>query len=187
MPAGILAALVLCGPWSATSKPCESPFSLPDTFMRCLSTSACATSLACHPSVGHLAACVAQQGDSSGRVTLAWPKQGPQASSQGTTGSLQTTAGSCSPAILPNLRFALTPPPLPSLNFGLPYPIQHSTSRGLLSQSPSPPAPAASYHHLPDNNKVLPSRAGQESLPLSVRRNSILYDDIFFHLSQPSF
>lgn len=126
-PAGILAVLVPCGPWLATSKLCEALLSLPALTLH-LSTSACATFLECHPSMGHLAACLAQEGDSSSRVTLAWPTQGPQALSQGTTGSLWAAAGNCSPAILLNLRFALTPPSLPSLNFGLPYSIQHSTN-----------------------------------------------------------
>lgn len=59
-----------------------------------LSTSACATSLVCHLSVDHLAAWVAQQEDSSERVTLAWPMQKPQTLPQDTTGSLWATSGS---------------------------------------------------------------------------------------------
>lgn len=79
-------------------------------------------------SVDHLAARVAQQGDSSDRVTLAWPMQRPQTLPQNTTGSLQATTGSHSPATLPKLLFAQTPTPPASLNFGLPLLIQHSTS-----------------------------------------------------------
>lgn len=157
----------VCGPWPATSMPQESaPACQPS---HDVSTSACATSLVCHLSVGHLAAWVAQREDSSGRATLAWTMQRPQTLPQDTTGSLRATAGSHSPDTFPELLFALTPAPLASLNFGLPLTIQHSTLRGSLSQSPSPPAPAVSYHQLPANNKAFSSEAGPEPFPISIR------------------
>lgn len=59
MQAGILAVLVPCGPWLDTSEPCNAPLSFP-VLMQRLSSSACATSLVYHPSVGDLAAWVAQ-------------------------------------------------------------------------------------------------------------------------------
>lgn len=111
-----------------------------------LSTSACATSLVRHLSVDHLAAWVAQQGDSSDRVTLAWPMQRPQTLPQNTTGSLWATTGSHSPAAFPKLLFAQTPTPPSFSEFWSPlaHPTQHI--RRSLSQPPSPPAPAVSSH-----------------------------------------
>lgn len=152
-----------CGPWQATFMPQEPLPSLP-ALTRSQHFSLC-SSLVHHLSVDH----------------LAWLRgflwQGRLGLAKDTTGSFWATAGSHSPATFPKLLFALTPTPPTSLDFGLPLPIQHSTLRGSLPQPPSPPALAASYHHLPANNKVFSSEAGPKHFPISVRgtQNCMMY------------